>query len=50
MVWGAISPVPFVDEKLMQKIESKIVKPTVEGLKKDNLPYKGFIFIGLIKG
>ena len=46
---GAISPVPFVDEKLMQKIESKIVKPTVEGLKKDNLPYKGFIFIGLIK-
>lgn len=46
---GAISPVPFVDEKLMQKIESKIVKPTVEGLKKDDLPYKGFIFIGLIK-
>ena len=46
---GAISPVPFVDEKLMQKIESKIVKPTVVGLKKDDLPYKGFIFIGLIK-
>lgn len=46
---GAISPVPFVDDKLMQKIENKIVKPTVEGLKKDNLPYKGFIFIGLIK-
>ena len=46
---GAISPVPFVDKKLMQKIESKIVKPTVEGLQKDNLPYKGFIFIGLIK-
>ena len=46
---GAISPVPFADKKLMQKIESKIVKPTVDGLKKDNLPYKGFIFIGLIK-
>ena len=46
---GAISPVPFVDDKLMQKIENKIVKPTVDGLKKDNLPYKGFIFIGLIK-
>ncbi|WP_027076565.1 phosphoribosylamine--glycine ligase [Maribacter antarcticus] len=46
---GAISPVPFADEKLMNKIERLIVKPTVEGLKKDNLPYKGFIFIGLIK-
>ncbi|WP_082433430.1 phosphoribosylamine--glycine ligase [Flagellimonas eckloniae] len=46
---GAISPVPFADDILMQKIEQQIVKPTVEGLKKDNLPYKGFIFIGLIK-
>lgn len=46
---GAISPVPFADDVLMQKIEERIVKPTVEGLKKDNLPYKGFIFIGLIK-
>lgn len=46
---GAISPVPFADDILMQKIENRIVKPTVEGLKKDNLPYKGFIFIGLIK-
>lgn len=46
---GAISPVPFADEVFMQKIEERIVKPTVEGLKKDNLPYKGFIFIGLIK-
>ena len=35
--------------ELLKKIESKIVKPTVEGLQKDNLPYKGFIFIGLIK-
>jgi len=46
---GAISPVPFADDILMQKIEDRIVKPTVEGLKQDKLPYKGFIFIGLIK-
>ncbi|WP_276168596.1 phosphoribosylamine--glycine ligase [Zobellia alginiliquefaciens] len=46
---GAISPVPFADEAFMNKIHQRIVKPTVEGLKKDNLPYKGFIFIGLIK-
>ncbi|WP_047246846.1 phosphoribosylamine--glycine ligase [Maribacter thermophilus] len=46
---GAISPVPFADEVFMDKIEERIVKPTVEGLKMDNLPYKGFIFIGLIK-
>lgn len=46
---GAISPVPFADETLMRKIEQQVVKPTVEGLKKDNLPYVGFIFIGLIK-
>ena len=45
---GAISPVPFVDEVLMTKIEERIVKPTISGLQKDNLPYKGFIFIGLI--
>lgn len=46
---GAISPVPFADSAFMDKIERQIVKPTVEGLKKDNLPYVGFIFIGLIK-
>tara|TARA_B110000483_G_scaffold197320_1_gene235942 strand:- start:598 stop:1869 length:1272 start_codon:yes stop_codon:yes gene_type:complete len=45
---GAISPVPFADLNLLTKIENRIVKPTVEGLTKDNLPYKGFIFIGLI--
>jgi phosphoribosylamine--glycine ligase len=46
---GAISPVPFADSAFMQKIEDGIVKPTINGLKKDGLPYKGFIFIGLIK-
>ena len=46
---GAISPVPFAGATLMNKIEERIVKPTVDGLKKDQIPYKGFIFIGLIK-
>ncbi len=46
---GAISPVPFANKAFMDKIHERVVKPTVEGLKKDNLPYKGFIFIGLIK-
>ncbi|RSK41498.1 phosphoribosylamine--glycine ligase [Mangrovimonas spongiae] len=46
---GAISPVPFATKDFLNKIEERIVKPTVLGLQKDNLPYKGFIFIGLIK-
>ncbi|MDO1502211.1 phosphoribosylamine--glycine ligase [Winogradskyella maritima] len=46
---GAVSPVPFASEDFLSKIEERIVKPTIEGLKKDNLPYVGFIFIGLIK-
>ena len=46
---GAISPVPFADATLMQKIEEQIVIPTINGLKKDNIEYKGFVFIGLIK-
>ena len=45
---GAISPVPFADQTLLKKVEDRIVKPTVDGLIKDQLPYKGFIFIGLI--
>lgn len=46
---GAVSPVPFADAALMEKIETRIVKPTIEGLKNDNIEYRGFVFIGLIK-
>ncbi|APG60816.1 phosphoribosylamine--glycine ligase [Christiangramia salexigens] len=46
---GAVSPVPFADEELMKKIEDRIVKPTVEGIQKEDIDYKGFIFIGLIR-
>ena len=45
---GAVSPVPYVDAILMEKIETRIVKPTIEGFQKDGIPYKGFVFIGLI--
>lgn len=46
---GAVSPVPFADEMLMKKIEEKIVKPTIAGIQKRKMNYKGFVFIGLIK-
>ena len=46
---GAVSPVPFVDSIFENKILDKIIKPTIEGMRLDNIPYKGFIFIGLIK-
>lgn len=45
---GAVSPVPFADAVLLNKIENRIVKPTIAGLQNDNIVYKGFIFIGLI--
>ena len=45
---GSVSPVPFLDKKLKQKIEDKIIKPTINGIKNEKIEYKGFIFIGLI--
>jgi phosphoribosylamine--glycine ligase len=45
---GAVSPVPFADAVLLEKIEKRIVKPTIDGLLKDGIEYKGFVFIGLI--
>tara|TARA_S200000501_G_scaffold326216_1_gene324597 strand:+ start:900 stop:2180 length:1281 start_codon:yes stop_codon:yes gene_type:complete len=46
---GSVSPVPFANKAFMQKIENLIIKPTIEGLKKENIKYYGFIFLGLIK-
>ena len=46
---GAVSPVPFCDEELMQKVKERIIKPTIDGFAQDGLVYKGFVFFGLIK-
>lgn len=46
---GSVSPAPFADDTFLSKVEERIVKPTIAGLQKDSIPYKGFLFIGLMK-
>ena len=46
---GAISPAPFVSTEFIKKIEERVIKPTMDGFQKSNLPFQGFVFIGLIK-
>lgn len=45
---GAVSPVSFADDQFMQKVEAKVIQPTISGLKSEGIPYQGFIFIGLM--
>ncbi|MFN8166380.1 MAG: phosphoribosylamine--glycine ligase [Bacteroidia bacterium] len=45
---GAVSPVPFADKAFLKKVEERIIRPTIDGLKSENIEYRGFIFIGLM--
>jgi phosphoribosylamine--glycine ligase len=45
---GAVSPVPFADDEFLKKVETQVIIPTINGLQKENITYKGFIFIGLM--
>ncbi|ASU32098.1 phosphoribosylamine--glycine ligase [Mucilaginibacter xinganensis] len=45
---GSVSPVPFASDDFLQKVEQQVIIPTIDGLKQEGIPYKGFIFIGLM--